>query len=38
MQKILAVSWDRFHADTRTLAQRLAAIGGFSASWRANSA
>ena len=31
MQKILAVSWDRFHADTRTLAQRLAAIGGFSA-------
>ena len=31
MQKIFAVSWDRFHADTRTLAQRLAAIGGFSA-------
>ena len=31
MQKILAVSWDRFHADTRTLAHRLAAIGGFSA-------
>ena len=31
MQKIFAVSWDRFHADTRTLAHRLAAIGGFSA-------
>jgi xanthine phosphoribosyltransferase len=30
-QNILALSWDAFHRDTRTLATRLAAIGGFSA-------
>jgi xanthine phosphoribosyltransferase len=31
MQKTVALSWDQFHADTRTLARRLAARGGFSA-------
>lgn len=29
--KFLSVSWDMFHRDARTLAYRLAAIGGFSA-------
>jgi len=31
MRKSLHLSWDQFHADTRTLAQRLAEHGGFSA-------
>jgi xanthine phosphoribosyltransferase len=30
-RKILALSWDAFHNDTRALASRLAARGGFSA-------
>ncbi|QGM45716.1 xanthine phosphoribosyltransferase [Methylocystis heyeri] len=30
-RKILALSWDAFHADTRALAGRLANRGGFSA-------
>jgi xanthine phosphoribosyltransferase len=30
-RKILALSWDAFHADTRALAHRLASRGGFSA-------
>ncbi len=30
-RKILALSWDAFHADTRALASRLASRGGFSA-------
>ena len=31
MRKSLHLSWDQFHADTRTLALRLAERGGFSA-------
>jgi len=31
MRQSLHLSWDQFHADTRTLAQRLAEHGGFSA-------
>ncbi|HTO79398.1 MAG TPA: xanthine phosphoribosyltransferase [Methylocystis sp.] len=31
MRKSLHLSWDQFHADTRTLAHRLAERGGFSA-------
>jgi xanthine phosphoribosyltransferase len=31
MQQVLALSWDQFHADTRTLARGLAEHGGFSA-------
>ena len=31
MPKHIALSWDQFHADTRTLAGKLAARGGFSA-------
>ncbi len=31
MRRSLHLSWDQFHADTRTLAQRLAERGGFSA-------
>lgn len=30
-EKVFNVSWDMFHRDARTLAHRLAAIGGFSA-------
>ena len=31
MRKSIHLSWDQFHADTRTLAHRLAEHGGFSA-------
>jgi xanthine phosphoribosyltransferase len=31
MRKSLHLSWDQFHADTRTLARRLAEHGGYSA-------
>jgi len=31
MRRSLHLSWDQFHADTRTLAHRLAERGGFSA-------